>query len=143
MEEWTKMRDVAVQICPWLDIIPKWAHFAACSKSASSKTMSGDFPPVSKVIDLRFTLAAFIITFAVVVDPVKAILSILGCDAIAAPASGPRPLRRLTTPGGKPASLTKFAMYRMLRGVCSAAFRTIVFPHARAGPSFHAAINRG
>jgi hypothetical protein len=87
--------------------------------------------------------AIFIISFPVPVLPVKATLSIPKWVAIAAPASLPYPFRILTTPGGKPASLIKFAKYKILNGVCSAAFITTTFPHANAGPNFHAAIAKG
>lgn len=40
-------------------------------------------------------------------------------------------------------SLTRDPMYRQVRGVCSAGFRTTVFPQASAGPSFHAVIISG
>lgn len=83
------------------------------------------------------------ISFPVAVEPVKAIFMTSGCWTSAEPAILPWPFRMLTTPGGKPASLIRFAKKRMERGVCSAAFRTIVFPQARAGPSFQAAIARG
>jgi hypothetical protein len=46
-------------------------------------------------------------------------------------------------PGGKPASLMRFARYKIDKGVCSAALSTTVFPHASAGPNFQAAIARG
>lgn len=123
--------------------IPMCAHFTACSKSASSKTSKGLFPPVSSVMFFILIEAIFMISFPVLVLPVNATLSIPRCVAIAAPASRPKPFSTLTTPAGKPASLIKVARYRMLKGVCSAALITTVFPQAKAGPSFHAAIARG
>jgi hypothetical protein len=104
---------------------------------------SGDFPPVSKVIFFILIDANFIISFPVPVLPVNAILSISKCVAMAAPASLPYPFKILTTPGGKPASLIKPAKYKILNGVCSAALRTTVLPHANAGPNFHAAMAKG
>lgn len=83
------------------------------------------------------------ISRAVAVLPVKAILSTFGWVASAAPAMRPYPFTMLITPGGKPAFTVRLAKYRIDRGVCSAGLRTTVLPQARAGPSFHAAIERG
>jgi Ni/Fe-hydrogenase subunit HybB-like protein len=90
----------------------------ACSRSASSNTRSGDLPPVSRVMFFSVPLACFITSLPV-----------------AAPATLPWPLMMLTTPGGKPASLTRLAKYKIESGVCSAGLRTTVLPHASAGPS--------
>ena len=49
----------------------------------------------------------------------------------------------LTAPRGKPASIINSPKRRAVRGVCSAGFRTTEQPVARAGPSFHEAINNG
>ena len=124
-------------------MIPICAHSTACSRSASLNTISGLLPPVSRVIFFKFTLAIFIICLAVAVLPVNAILSTSMCEASAAPAMAPCPFTILTTPGGKPASTIRLARKRIERGVCSAGLRTTVFPQARAGPSFQAAIARG
>ena len=105
--------------------------------------MSCDLPPVSSVMFFMLSAADFMISFPVAVEPVKAILSMSRCCAMAAPATLPKPFTMLTTPGGKPASLIRFAKTRMESGVCSAAFMTTVLPQARAGPSFQAAIARG
>lgn len=47
--------------------------------------------------------AVSITSFPTSVEPVKAILSISGCAAIACPADGPSPGTIFTTPSGKPA----------------------------------------
>ena len=49
----------------------------------------------------------------------------------------------LTTPGGRSASATISASSSAVSGVVSAGFNTAVFPHAKAGASFHAAISSG
>jgi hypothetical protein len=92
-------------------------------------------PPVSRVMFFSVPLACFITSLPIDVLPVKAILSTSGCCAMAAPATLPWPLMMLTTPGGKPASLTRLAKYKIESGVCSAGLRTTVLPHASAGPS--------
>ena len=40
-------------------------------------------------------------------------------------------------------SLIRLAIYKAVRGVCSATFITTVLPVARAGPSFQACISKG
>ncbi|KAI5284842.1 hypothetical protein KEM52_002713, partial [Ascosphaera acerosa] len=142
-ESCTMIREVAVHTWPWLLMMPKNAHFTACSSSASGKTSSGDLPPVSSVMFFRVPAAMAMIERAVAVEPVKATLSTSLCSQIAAPASAPAPFRMLTTPGGNPASLTSLAKYRMLRGVASAGLSNTALPHARAGPSFQHAIDSG
>lgn len=116
----------------------------ALSISASAKTMFGLLPPSSRVTFLRFELAAaFMICRPTTVLPVNATLSTSMWEDNAAPATGPKPERTFTTPGGKPASLTSFAAKRAPRGVCSADLRTTTLPQAIAGPIFHAHIRRG
>src|SRR2546421_13084734 len=132
------MRDPAQQHCPWLKNIPKLTHEMALSMSASLKPIFGDFPPNSRVTFFRLELAAaFMICRPTTVDPVNATLSMSMCEEIAAPATLPKPERMLSTPGGKPASLTREAAMRPERGVCSAVFKTTVLPVAMAGPIFH------
>ncbi|GAA2257000.1 hypothetical protein GCM10010402_10500 [Actinomadura luteofluorescens] len=65
-----------------------------------------------------------------------------GWAARARPAAGP-PVRRLTTPGGKPARAQSSTRRTVVRGVCSAGLTITVLPQARAGASFQAAIIRG
>lgn len=57
------------------------------------------------------------------VEPVKAILRIRGCLAMAAPAVIPYPVMMLTTPGGKPASRISSASLKAESGVFSAVLR--------------------
>jgi hypothetical protein len=119
--------------------------------------MLGDFPPSSRVMFLRLDLAAAcMITRPTRVDPVKATcdklssveahsldederltFSIFMCEAMAAPAMGPKPVRMLTTPGGKILAMRP-ATKKAERGVDSAVLMTMVFPVASAGPTFQA-----
>lgn len=105
--------------------------------------MLGLFPPHSRVIFLRLLAAAFMMALPVAVLPVKAILSTPIWPASALPATEPRPGMMLTTPGGRPASMTRLPKYIAERGVCSAGLRTTVLPHARAGATFQASIMKG
>lgn len=66
----------------------------------------GDLPPSSRVTRFRFdSPAARRMRWPTAEDPVKATLSTSGCMAMCSPQVGPSPVRRLMTPGGKPASL--------------------------------------
>ena len=76
------------------------------------------------------------------VEPVKATLSTSGWAASAAPGT-PSPVTMLSTPGGKPASMTSSPSRSALSGVCSAGFSTMVQPAASAGAIFHTAISSG
>lgn len=76
-------------------------------------------------------------------DPVNATFLMSGCITMAFPAVGPYPGTMLTTPAGKPASLTSEHRYSAVNGVCSAGFITIVQPAASAGPHFQANISIG
>ena len=57
------------------------------------------------------------ISWPVVVSPVKATLPTPGCAAIAAPAVPPGPVTTLTTPGGIPASSASSASRIAVNGV--------------------------
>src|SRR5215467_9170520 len=71
------------------------------------------------------------------VDPVNEIMSISGCSLMAAPTSGPRPLSRLNTPLGTPASCRISAKISAEVGVNSEGFRIMVQPAASAGATLH------
>ena len=62
--------------------------------------------------------------------------------AMAAPVA-PAPVIIFTTPGGRSASRIISASFNAVSGVVSAGFKTTVFPAAKAGAIFHAAISKG
>ena len=66
--------------------------------------MAGDLPPSSSVTFLRLPVAALAMSLPTSVEPVKATLSTRSWAARGAPQGSPKPVRMLTTPGGKPAS---------------------------------------
>ena len=78
----------------------------------------------------------------VVVSPVKAILAMRLFCASGLPASTPKPLTTLMTPGGRMSAISSITT-RMPSGVCSAGLRTTQLPAASAGASFHVAIRIG
>src|SRR5699024_12144063 len=103
---------------------------SAVSRSASSKTTAGDFPPSSKVILLISSAAFFIIELPVLVDPVKATLSTSLLVTNAFPATLPDPGTTLTTQSGNLASLNNFAAYSNESGVSDAGLITLLQPAA-------------
>jgi hypothetical protein len=108
MPSCTRMRDPATQT--WL--LPSRNPWELCctalARLASLKMIEGDLPPSSRLTCLRLLLAAAICTRRPEeAEPVKEILAISICDASRAPTLPP-PEIRLTTPGGKPASLNSF-----------------------------------
>ena len=74
----TKTRAPAMQHWPWLKNTAPCVPASAASRSASPKTMLGDFPPSSSDTRLRFPFAASTIFWPVVCSPVNVILSTSG-----------------------------------------------------------------
>ena len=105
----------------------------ADSKSASSRIIFADFPPSSCETLLTVSAAPLATLIPALVDPVKDIMSIPGCEDIASPTVGPSPLTRLKTPAGTPASSIISANKIAFSGAISVGLRTIVHPAARAG----------
>jgi len=108
----------------------------------SLKKMFGLLPPSSSVTGIRLALAYCMISRPVLVSPVKAILRMRGLEARGLPASTPKPLTMLTTPGGRMSPISSIST-RIETGVCSAGLSTIALPAARAGASFQTAIRMG
>ena len=144
---WISARLGQVQTSPWLNANMTKPSIALSKKSSSSATTSskkmlGDLPPSSSVTGIRFWLAYCMISRPVVVSPVKAILAMRGEDASGLPASRPKPLTMLSTPGGSRSPIRP-AHTMIAAGVCSAGFSTTQFPAASAGASFQHAISSG
>ena len=108
----------------------------------SEKKMLGLLPPSSRVTGIRFCEAYCMIRRPVVVSPVNDTLLIRSLDASGLPASTPKPLTTLTTPGGNRSPISDIR-YRIDAGVCSAGLSTTVLPAASAGASFQAPIRIG
>ena len=101
----TSAREGQVQTSPWLKanmVKPSSAlsKNASSSLNTSAKKMFGDLPPSSSVTGMMFSDAYCMIRRPVVVSPVKAILAMRGLEASGLPASTPKPLTTLSTPGG-------------------------------------------
>ncbi|MCY1521839.1 hypothetical protein D9M68_566710 [compost metagenome] len=91
---------------------------------------------------MMFCDAYCMIRRPVVVSPVKAILAMRLLEASGLPASRPKPVTTLITPGGRMSPISSISS-RMPSGVCSAGLSTTQLPAASAGASFQAAISMG
>src|SRR6478672_8990730 len=132
MLSWTRARLGQVQTSPWLRANMAKPSSALSKKSSSSaitsaKKMLGDLPPSSSVTGIRFSDAYCMIKRPVVVSPVKATLAMRLFWASGLPASTPKPLTTLSTPGGR-RSPTRSISTMMLMGVCSAGFSITQLP---------------
>ena len=78
---------------------------------------------------------------AVSTPPVNATLETIGWLVNALPQGSPNPVRRFTTPGGKPTWSSTRANSRRGAGAISEALITTALPAARAGPTFVAVRN--
>ncbi len=139
----TKMRERAQQSWPALPKTAIGAASAAAAMSASAKMMLGDLPPSSSVTRLIVAAAPSAIPRPTSVDPVKATLATSGWSTRRWPQTLPGPATTFSTPSGRPASCAITSSSTEVSGVSSAGFRTIVFPAARAGATFHDAITSG
>ena len=110
----------------------------ALARSASSRMMFGDLPPSSWLTRLTVGAARLATSMPARVEPVNEIMSMSGCSLMAAPTSGPRPLTRLNTPLGTPASCRISAKISADDGVNSDGFRIMVQPAASAGATLQA-----
>ena len=112
------------------------APATAASKSASSKTMKGAFPPNS--MDVLFTVAAqsAINFFPMGVDPVNVNFFTIGLEVISFPISEVFPTTMFMTPLGTPALTASSVNARADNGVAFAGLHTTVQPAANAGAIF-------
>ena len=131
----------ATQDCPEAPKFPAIIPFAALSRSASSKIIMGDFPPSSRLVAAKLFEEFCIIFLAVSVPPVKAILSISGCEVKGAEQFSASPVTIETTPFGKPASWINFDNSNIAHGAISDAFIITLHPAASAGANFVAVRN--
>ena len=138
----TSSREPAQHTCPWLNQIASTTPSTTLSRSASSKTRNGLFPPSSRLSFFPLPAVASRMLRPTSVDPVKAILSTSGWATRSFPVS-PSPVTMLRTPAGSPASCAISANASAVSGVNSAGLSTTVFPAASAGATFHASMCRG
>src|SRR6266545_2639783 len=122
-------RDPAQQTCPWLNQMASTTPSTTLSRSASSNTMNGLFPPSSSDSFFPEPAVRRRMVRPTSVEPVNAILSTSECWTISSPVR-PSPVTTFSTPGGSPDSCAIWARHSAVSGVNSAGFRTIVFPAA-------------
>ncbi len=110
----------------------------AASTSASSSTTTGPLPPISSSAALP--AAAWPTSRPVAVEPMNATPSVPGLRAISSPTTGPGPVTRLNTPGGRSASAMQRASATAQTAVDGAGVQTTALPHASAGATSSAGI---
>ena len=135
-------RVAAVQSWPELKKPAIFTQVLTASRSASSKTTTGAFPPSSRWTRLSVCDAARATSFPVATSPVSDTMSTPGWRTMPAPTGSPSPVMTLKTPGGKIFEASS-AMRSALRGVHSDGFKITQLPAARAGATFQMAIIRG
>ena len=124
----TISRDDAVQRWPVEKKAPLTAQSTAVFMSASSSTISGFLPPISSW-NLRIREAQAAATLRPVsTEPVKVTASTLGWSSSAWPTVDPRPMTRLKTPAGRPASAMISASACAEAVARSAGLNTTVLP---------------
>gem|GEM_PF-1935510 len=140
----TRKRFAAVHASPMLRNLASIAASTAWSRSASSNTMNGAFPPSS--IEVRSTPCAACSSRArpTGVEPVNDSLRrrgsrMMGSDT----AFDVDVVITLTTPAGTPTSSSSFTKCKVVSGVSEAGFTTTVHPAASAGAIFRVAIASG
>ena len=100
---WINIRDPAAHICPALPVnMPLTVTpLAAFCRSASAKTIFGDFPPNSNVSGFGLEAVDSAMALAVFIEPVKLTLLTPLWLTKASPISEPYPLITFSTPGGR------------------------------------------
>ncbi len=140
----TWKRFAEVQASPMFRIFASSAPSTAASRSASSKTRNGAFPPSSIDTFSTFLADASISERPTSVEPVKDSFRSRP-SSISGPVVLPDDdvVRMFTTPPGSPASSRICARASIESGVCCAGFTTLVQPAAIAGPSLRVPIAIG
>ena len=113
----------------------------ASSISASSKIMTGAFPPNSSCTRFKLFDAASATSMPARTEPVIDAMPGVGCTIMLRPVSR-SPQITFNTPGGK-TSPAIFAIKAVEAGVVSLGFKTVVLPAAIAGMNFHTPIING
>ncbi len=129
------MRLVQTQVWPAFLNLQAIAPSTALSRSASSKTMNGAWPPSS--IEVRLTVSAHCLSriLPTSVEPVNETLRTVLLVHSSVPIGPELPVTTLNTPAGTPARSASSAMARAEKGVAEAGLTTMVQPAANAGPT--------
>src|SRR5437868_4159616 len=124
------MRLTQTQVWPAFRYLEAIAPLTAASRSASSKTINGAFPPSS--IEVRLTVDALcsINFLPTSVEPVNVTFLTIGLDVISPPIALAEPVTTENTPFGTPARSARTARANADRGVSLAGLTTMVQPAA-------------
>ena len=143
-EDCTYSRLAAVQASPMLRILAAIAPSTASSRSASSNTMNGAFPPSSNDVRRIFSAHCSSSNRPTFVDPVNDSFRARP-DRISGSITGPASaaVMQLTAPAGTPASERMSISASIDSGVWCAGLITLVHPAAIAGPSLRVPIAIG
>ena len=117
--------------------------FTASSISASSKTISGAFPPSSIATFLTVPAQSAINFFPTSVEPVKLSALITELEVIFSPIIFGFPTTTLRIPLGTPALSARTAIAKADRGVSVAGLIIMGHPAAKAGPALRAIMAMG
>mmetsp|Transcript_20951 Transcript_20951/g.65136 ORF Transcript_20951/g.65136 Transcript_20951/m.65136 type:complete len:225 (-) Transcript_20951:391-1065(-) len=142
----TSTRFVATHACPALRSLEAASARAATSRSASSNTTNGAFPPSSSASFLTVGAHCAKSLRPTAVEPVKDKRRTRASIHMAAPTSGELAReqgRTLNTPGGTPASSASCSSASAESGVASAGLTTAVQPAASAGATLRVIIALG
>ncbi len=139
----TRRREDAVQRWPLVPNAPQIAPSTASSRFASSITMIGFLPPISRWTCLNEGAHASLIARPTDVEPVNETTFTRGSFRSGFPTFEPEPVTTLKTPGGSPASSSAFAKFTTESGVSVAGLMTTVFPQTSAAVDFQAGIAMG
>ena len=139
----TTTREVAVQRWPVEPKAPCRMPSAASSRSASSRTTTGFFPPISAVTRTPRPAARWLSRVPISFEPVKLMARMRGSSTSRSPTALPGPVMTLRTPLGSPASTKASASRCVQMGVSEAGFKTTVQPATSAGAVFHTGIAKG
>src|SRR5262252_3472942 len=137
------MRLAQTQVWPVLRYLLAIAPVTAASRSASSNTMNGAFPPSSILVFLIVGAHCASSLAPTSVDPVKVSLRTSGFEVSSAPVSPDGPVMTLHTPGGMPARSASTASASAENGVWLAGRITPVQPAAQPGPALRVIIAAG
>src|SRR3954451_14855184 len=137
------MRLGQTQVWPALRNLQAIAPSTALSRSASSKTMNGAWPPSSMLT--RFTVSAHCLRriLPTAVEPVNETLGTALLVQSSVPTTEALPVMALSTPFGTPARSANSAIASAQSGVALAGLTTIVQPAASAGRALRVIIAIG
>ena len=139
----TRNRLGEMHTCPALRNLPLAAASPAHSGSASSSTITGEWPPSSSDTDFSCLDASSMMWLPNGTEPVRVTLRTRESLRIISEIIAGSPTSTLTTPAGMPAASAALASHRAAVGVSSAGLTMIVQPAAVAAAILRAGSRAG